>query len=305
MGMIAAGVGRDDEVLTVPMTFIATAWGVSYQGATPAFVDVDRETYTMDVRQVEKRLTRRVKALLPVHLYGLAANMGPLMDLSKKHGIPVVEDCAQAHGATYHGQSVGTFGVCGCFSFYPGKNLGAYGEGGAVVTNDDEVAGRLRRLRDHGQAQRYHHDEVGFNYRMDAMQGAILGIKLARLAGWTESRRRLARRYQEELAGLPIRLPVEPPERRHVWHLFVVLHERRDEIRKGLEERGVQTGLHYPIPVHLQKAYAHLGYGRGEFPVAERVARECLTLPLFSEMTERQQDAVIEAIEDVLAEVGQ
>jgi dTDP-4-amino-4,6-dideoxygalactose transaminase len=174
-----------------------------------------------------------------------------------------------------------------------------------VVTNDDEVAGRLRRLRDHGQAQRYHHDEVGFNYRMDAMQGAILGIKLARLAGWTESRRRLARRYQEELAGLPIRLPVEPPERRHVWHLFVVLHERRDEIRKGLEERGIQTGLHYPIPVHLQKAYAHLGYGPGEFPVAERVARECLTLPLFAEMTERQQDAVIEAIEDVLVEVGQ
>jgi dTDP-4-amino-4,6-dideoxygalactose transaminase len=300
--MIAAGVGRDDEVVTVPMTFIATAWGISYQGARPVFVDVDRETYTMDVREVEKKLTKRTKALLPVHLYGLAADMEPLVDLSRKHGIPLVEDCAQAHGATYRGRPVGTFGVCGCFSFYPGKNLGAYGEGGAVVTNDDEVAARLRRLRDHGQGQRYYHEEIGFNYRMDGMQGAVLGVKLKRLSGWTESRRRLAQRYQAKLAGMPLRLPVEPPERTHVWHLFVVLHEKREEIRRGLEERGIQTGLHYPVPVHLQKAYAPLGHRAGEFPMAERVARECLTLPLFAEMTDGQQDMVVEALREALRE---
>jgi dTDP-4-amino-4,6-dideoxygalactose transaminase len=198
---------------------------------------------------------------------------------------------------------VGTLGLCGCFSFYPGKNLGAYGEAGAVVTDDDRIAVRLRALRDHAQAERYHHDEIGFNYRMDAFQGAVLGIKLKHLERWTAARRALAGRYREALADLPLKVPAEAPGRRHVWHLFVVLHPERDHIRAGLEARGVQTGLHYPIPLHLQKAYRHLGYRPGEFPVAERVGRQCLTLPLFPEMTKEQQAAVVAALRDVLAEV--
>lgn len=304
LALIAAGVGPGDEVITVPMTFIATCWAISYTGATPVLVDVDPATYTMDIGQVERRITRKTKALLPVHLYGQPADLGPLLEVGRRHGIPVVEDAAQAHGARYHGRGAGTFGLCGCFSFYPGKNLGACGEGGAVVTEDDRVAARLRALRDHAQSERYYHDEIGFNYRMDAFQGAVLGLKLKRLQGWTEARRRLAARYRERLADLPLRLPAEAPDRRHVWHLFVVLHPERDRIRRALEARGIHSGLHYPVPVHLQKAYRPLGHRPGDFPVSERVARECLTLPLFPEMTGAQQDRVVEALRAILREVG-
>jgi dTDP-4-amino-4,6-dideoxygalactose transaminase len=300
LALLSAGVGPGDEVITVPMTFIATSWAVSYVGARPVYVDVGPDTYTMDVSQVERRLTRRTKAILPVHLYGQPADLGPLLEVSRRHGVPLIEDAAQAHGAEYRGRRAGTFGLAGCFSFYPGKNLGALGEGGAVVTDDDRVAARLRALRDHAQAQRYHHEEVGFNYRMDALQGAVLAVKLKYLDRWTEARRFLAERYRTHLARLPLRLPAERHGRRHVWHLFVALHPERDRLRRELEARGVQTGLHYPIPLHLQKAYAHLGHRAGDFPVAERVGRECLTLPLFAEMTVRQQDAVIGALRDIL-----
>jgi dTDP-4-amino-4,6-dideoxygalactose transaminase len=300
LALICAGVKPGDEVITVPMTFIATSWGVSYAGATPVYVDVDPVTCTMDVKQVEARITKKTKAILPVHLYGQIADMGPLMALGRKHGIPVIEDAAQAHGANYNGQGVGTIGFAGCFSFYPGKNLGAYGEAGAVVTDDDQAAARMRALRDHAQGQRYHHDELGFNYRMDAFQGAILNVKLRYLEEWTESRRALAARYNELLAGLPIELPAEVAGRRHVWHLYVARHPERDRIRTELEARGVQTGLHYPIPLHLQKAYAHLGYKEGQFPVSERIGRECMTLPLFPEMTQQQQDIVVAALKDIL-----
>ena len=303
LALVGAGVGPGDEVITVPMTFIATSWGISYVGATPVFVDVDAVTYTMDVSQVERRITPRTRAILPVHLYGQPADLGPLLEIGARHGIPVIEDAAQAHGARYQGQGAGSLGQSGCFSFYPGKNLGACGEGGAVVTNDDRIAARLRALRDHGQTERYHHEEIGFNYRMDAFQGAVLSVKLKHLERWTEGRRLLAERYRKLLAGLPIQLPAEAPGRRHVWHLFVALHPERDRIRRELEARVIHTGLHYPIPLHLQKAYRHLGYGPGEFPVAERIGRECLTLPLFPEMTIRQQDAVIEELTDVLREV--
>jgi dTDP-4-amino-4,6-dideoxygalactose transaminase len=302
LALLAAGVGSGDEVLTVPMTFIATSWAVSYTGATPVYVDVDPQTYTLDVRQVERRLTPRTRAILPVHLYGQPADLGPLLEIGRRHGIPVIEDAAQAHGAHYDGRAAGTLGLCGCFSFYPGKNLGAYGEAGAVVTDDDGIAARLRALRDHAQEKRYHHAELGFNYRMDALQGAVLGVKLRYLSGWTEARRWLAARYRAALADLPLALPAEAPGRRHVWHLFVVLHRERDRIRRALEARGIQTGLHYPIPLHLQKAYQHLGHRPGDFPVAERVGRECLTLPLFPEMTAAQQDAVVEALTDILSE---
>jgi dTDP-4-amino-4,6-dideoxygalactose transaminase len=300
LGLIGAGVGPGDEVITVPMTFIATCWAVSYVGAAPVFVDVDPSSYTLDVGQVERRITERTKAFLPVHLYGQPADLGPLRELSRRHGIPIVEDCAQAHGARYEGRPAGTFGLCGCFSFYPGKNLGALGEGGAVVTDDDRLASRLRALRDHAQTERYRHTELGFNYRMDAIQGAVLGVKLRQLGRWNEARRRLAARYRELLAGLPLDLPHEAPDRRHVWHLFVVLHPERDRLRAGLASRGVQTGLHYPIPVHLQEAYRGLGYAAGDFPVAERIGRECLSLPLFPEMTDAQQDRVAAALRDAL-----
>ncbi len=301
LALLGAAVGPGDEVITVPMTFIATSWAVSYVGATPVYVDVDPVTYTMDPEQVERRLTPRTKAILPVHLYGQTADLAPLLEISRRHGVPLIEDAAQAHGAEYRGRRAGTFGLAGCFSFYPGKNLGALGEGGAVVTDDDGIAARLRALRDHAQAQRYHHEELGFNYRMDALQGAVLGVKLRHLERWTEARRFLAERYRKHLANLPLQLPAERPGGRHVWHLFVALHPERDRVRRELEARGVQTGLHYPIPLHLQKAYAHLGHQEGDFPVAERVGRECLTLPLFPEMTIRQQDAVIAALRDVLA----
>ncbi len=303
LALICAGVGSGDEVITVPMTFIATSWAVSYVGARPVFVDVDPVTYTMDPEQVEKKITPRTRAILPVHLYGQPADMRPLLEIARKHGIPVIEDAAQAHGGRYHGQGAGTLGQCGCFSFYPGKNLGAYGEAGAVVTNDDQVAARLRALRDHAQAQRYHHSELGFNYRMDAFQGAVLGVKLKHLERWTEARGRLAERYRQALAGLPLQLPCQAANRRSAWHLFVVLHPQRDRVRAGLEARGIQTGLHYPIPVHLQQAYEHLGHRPGDFPVSERVARECLSLPLYPELTNAQQDAVVEALTETLREV--
>lgn len=301
LALLGANVGPGDEVLTVPMTFIATCWAVSYVGATPRFVDIDRETCTMDVSQVRRAMTARTKAILPVHLYGQPADLGPLLEIADEYGIPLIEDVAQAHGAKYHGRTAGSLGQSGCFSFYPGKNLGAYGEGGAVTTNDAALAQRLRALRDHAQAARYHHSEVGFNYRMDAFQGAVLGIKLRHIEAWTEARRALARRYCELLADLPLVLPVEAANRRHVWHLFVVRHPERDRLRAALEQDGIQTGLHYPIPLHLQQAYAQLGLKRGAYPVAEAVGDECFSLPLFPEMSHTQQDAVVASLRRALA----
>jgi dTDP-4-amino-4,6-dideoxygalactose transaminase len=302
LALLCAGVGPGDEVITVPMTFIATAWSISYLGAKPVFVDIDPVSYTMDPGQVEARITPQTKAILPVHLYGQPADLTPLLDIGRRYGIPVVEDAAQAHGARYQGKRAGTLGLCGCFSFYPGKNLGAYGEGGAVITNDKAIANRLRALRDHAQSSRYHHEEIGFNYRMDGFQGAVLDIKLRHLEAWTEARCHLAERYTRLLADLPLQLPTELPERSHVWHLFVILHPERDRLSRRLQAVGIAAGLHYPIPLHLQKAYRSLGYSAGAFPESERVARECLTLPLFPEMTREQQDRVIDALSGSLRE---
>jgi dTDP-4-amino-4,6-dideoxygalactose transaminase len=304
LALVSAGVGRWDEVITVPMTFIATSWAISYLGATPVFVDVDPQTYTMDPAEVEHRITPRTRAIVPVHLYGQTADLAPLLEISRRRGVPLIEDAAQAHGAEYGSKRAGTFGLAGCFSFYPGKNLGALGEGGAVVTDDDDVAARIRALRDHGQSRRYQHDELGYNYRMDALQGAVLGVKLKYLDRWIEGRSFLADRYLKLLHDLPLQLPYVGPQRRHAWHLFVALHPERERLRRELERRSIQTGLHYPIPLHLQKAYQHLHYRSGDFPVAEQIARECLSLPLFPEMTIRQQDAVVRALEEVLTEVA-
>ncbi|MGA3067925.1 MAG: DegT/DnrJ/EryC1/StrS family aminotransferase [Tepidisphaeraceae bacterium] len=301
LALICAGVGPGDEVITVPMTFIATSWAISYCGARPVFVDVDSATGTMDPALVERAITPRTKAILPVHLYGQPADLEPLMEISRRRGIPLIEDCAQAHGATYRGKGVGNFGLAGCFSFYPGKNLGAFGEGGAIVTNDADIASRMRALRDHAQRQRYHHAEIGFNYRMDGIQGAVLGVKLKHLHRWTETRCGFAERYLSLLAGLPIQLPTAVPDRRHVWHLFVVEHPDRDALRGKLESMRIHTGLHYPVPLHLQEAYHDLGYRPGDFPVAERIGRQCMTLPLFAEMSLQQQNAVVDALNECLA----
>src|SRR5262245_42089633 len=299
LALLAAGVRPGDEVITVPMTFVATSWAISYCGAKPVFVDVDPVTYTMDPDQVEAKITPRTRAFLPVHLYGQPADLGSLLEIGLRHGIPVIEDACQAHGAKCRGRPVGSIGQSGCFSFYPGKNLGAFGEGGAVVTNDPAKAARMKMLRDHAQPTRYVHTEIGFNYRMDGLQGAILRIKLNHLPDWDARRRDLAVRYRDRLAGLPLGLPAVGPSRTHVWHLFVVRHPDRDRLRAALADRNIQTGLHYPTPVHLQLAYAHLGHNSGDFRVTESVARECLSLPLFPEMTDEQQDAVVTALREI------
>jgi len=288
LALLAAGVGRGDEVITVPFTFVATIAAIEYAGATPVFVDVEPEFLTMDPAKLEAAITPRTKAIIPVHLFGQPADMDPIMAIARKHHLVVIEDACQAHGSEYKGKRCGSIGQIGCFSFYPGKNLGAYGEGGAVVTSDADVAKKIRLLRAWGEETRYEHKFRGFNYRMDGMQGAILGVKLRHLEGWTEARRRNAAEYGRRLAETSVELPRERPGVRHVYHLYVVRLQQRDAWRERLTEAGVQTGVHYPIPVHLQPAYRDLGYAAGAFPVCERAAGEVLSLPMFPELTAAQ-----------------
>ena len=283
MALVACNVGPGDEVITTPHSWISTSWAVSYVGATPVFVDIDPATYTIDPALVEEAITPRTKAILPVHLYGQACDMDALCRIADRHGLVLIEDAAQAHGAAYDGRRIGSFGRIGCFSFYPGKNLGAFGEGGAVVTDDEALAARIRRLRDHAQQGRHHHVEIGYNTRMEGIQGAVLEVKLQHLDAWNAARNRHAQCYHQILADTPrLKLPAIPASGRHVWHLFVVLVEAmdRDRLQRQLAERGVATGVHYPTPIHLQPAYAHLGYKRGDFPVAEDVMARCLSLPM-------------------------
>ena len=296
--LLAAGVGPGDEVIIPAMTFTATAAAVSYTGATPVFVDVESATCTMDPDQVGAKITGRTRAIMPVHLYGQAADLDPLMQVASEHGLTLVEDSAQAHLAEYRGRRVGGIGHAAGFSFYPGKNLGAYGEGGAATTNDPGLARKMRLLRDWGQQRKYHHDMVAYNYRMDGIQGAILRVKLRRLEAWTERRRALAGLYRERLQPLGFITATEAQDRRHVYHIFSIFHPRRDEIQRWLGERAVQTGLHYPVPVHLQEAYAHLGHRPGDFPVSERIAAEQLSLPIYPEMSEDQLEVVIDALRE-------
>jgi dTDP-4-amino-4,6-dideoxygalactose transaminase len=296
LAMRCLNIGPGDEVITVSMTFIASAWGISYVGATPVFVDIDPVRRTLDPGKLEAAITPRTKAIIPVHLYGMPADLDGILAVANKHGIPVVEDAAQSQGARYKGRRVGQFGVVGCTSFYPGKNLGAYGEGGALLTNDESIARRARALREHGQSQRYYHDEVGYNYRMDSFQGAVLSIKLKRLDGWNAARAAHARRYNELLAGTRYGLPAIPADSDPVWHLFVIEADERDVLREKLSAAGIDTGLHYPVPVHLQKAYARMGYKQGEFPVSERLAARCVSLPMFPELSESQLLAVADAL---------
>jgi dTDP-4-amino-4,6-dideoxygalactose transaminase len=298
LSLLAAGVGPSDEVITVPFTFVATVSAICYAGARPVFVDVEPVTLTMDPAQLEAKITPRTKAIVPVHLYGQMAEMDTIKAIADHHRIPVIEDACQAHGAQYKGARAGSIGTSGCFSFYPGKNLGACGEGGIVVTNSDEQAKTMRMLRDWGQEQRYHHLLKGFNYRMDAIQGAILRVKLRHLEAWTEARRAHGRRYSSLLGGSAnLTTPVEKADRRHVYHVYAIRSRDRDQLQRVLSAEGIQSGLHYPIPVHLQKAHADLGCHAGDFPISEAAAREVLSLPIYPEMPVWHVDQVAAALE--------
>ena len=298
VAMLLLNVGQGDEVITTPYTFIATSWAISYVGAKPVYVDIDPTTFNLDPAKVEKAITPRTKAVMPVHLYGQSFDVDPLRDICNRHKLPFVEDAAQAHGARYKGKVIGTFGEISCFSFYPGKNLGTIGEGGALVTNNADFAKRARSLREHGSSVRYYHDEVGFNYRMEGIQGAVLGVKLKYLDGWIRERRRVAKRYTELLAGTPLQLPTEPAFAESVWNLYVVRHPRREDLKKHLEANGISSALHYPLPLHLQKCYAHLGYKAGDFPHSEKAGNECLSLPIYPELTDTQVQRVASVIKD-------
>jgi dTDP-4-amino-4,6-dideoxygalactose transaminase len=288
LALLALGVGPGDEVITATNTFIATCEAISYTGAQVVLVDCDDKTYTLDPAKLEEKITKRTKVILPVHLYGQPADMDPILEIARKHNIVVVEDSAQAHGATYKGKPTGGIGKMSCFSFYPGKNLGAYGEGGAVTTSDPTLAESLRKFRDHGSNKKYYHDVVGYNYRMEGIQGAVLNTKLPHLNQWNDSRRRNAELYCKYLAGADVVLPVESEGRKHVYHLFVIRHKRRDALIAYLKEQEIDSLIHYPIPVHLQNAYRHLGLGKGSYPVTETVTDEIVSLPMFPELTEEQ-----------------
>ncbi len=304
LALIAAGVQPGDEVITVSMTFVATAAAILYANAKPVFVDVDPKTWTMDPGAIERALTPRTKAIMPVHLHGRVADMTPILEIAQRHGLTVIEDAAQAHGAEYRGKRAGSLGSIGCFSFYPGKNLGAYGEGGAVVTDDDAMARKMRILRDWGQDGKYNHVLPGFNYRMDAIQGAVLKIKMDHIDDWTEARRSHARRYNKQLAGMSLGLPAPETEERHVWHVYAVRAAARDRVASSLKQLGVATGIHYPIPVHLQTAYRDLGFGPGDLPVTEQLASELLSLPMFAELTDDQIKSVTESLRAVVTDAN-
>lgn len=285
LALLAAGVGPGDEVITVPFTFVASVAAVLYSGAKPVLVDIDPRSFTIDPHAIEAAITPRTKAILPVHLYGQAVDMDPILDIARRHQLVVIEDAAQAHGARYKGRPVGSIGDMACFSFYPGKNLGAYGEGGAVTTNNAEYARTVRMLRDWGQDRKYHHLLRGYNYRMEGFQGAILRVKLKHLDKWTEARREVVNQYNKLLADCEVESPREMPWGKHVFHVYTVRAEDRDGLQTALNAEGIQTGIHYPIPAHLQPAYADLGYGPGAFPHSEQAAKQVLSLPLYPELS--------------------
>jgi dTDP-4-amino-4,6-dideoxygalactose transaminase len=301
MALLAFDIGPGDEVITTPHSWISTSWGIAYTGARPVFVDIDPHSYNLDPRLVEAAITPRTKAILPVHLYGLAADLTALRRICEKHNLALIEDAAQAHGARHAGHTVGSLGDAACFSFYPGKNLGAFGESGAVTTNSDSVAQRIRCLRDHAQNGRHHHVEIGYNTRMEGIQGLVLERKLMHLPKWTSARRAHAEYYLRELSGLsPLTLPAAKAGDSHVWHLFVVLVDNRDKFRNALDQVGIATGVHYPKPIPYQPAFAHLGYTPGCFPVTEFVMSRCVSLPMFPELTETQRDQVVTAVRNAL-----
>jgi dTDP-4-amino-4,6-dideoxygalactose transaminase len=305
LSLLALGIGLGDEVITVPNSFMATAEAITYCGAKPVFVDVDERTYTMDPTELSKALTVRTKAIIPVHLFGQPADMDPIVEFARQHSLFVIEDAAQAHGAEYKGRKVGTLGDAACFSFYPGKNLGAFGEAGAVVTKRTELQDKIRVLRDHGQVRKYYHSMIGWNCRMDGIQAAVLRVKLQHLEKGNELRRSHAAQYDRALDRVQgVVTPVQSDWVRHVYHIYAILVQDRDELMRRLGENGVGCGVHYPVPIHLQEAYRGLGYERGAFPIAERCAKEMVSLPMFPELTQTQVEWVAQCVKEaVVADV--
>lgn len=295
----ALGVTLGDEVIIPVNTFIASAWGATLCGAKPVFVDCEEDSYNIDPTKVEEKITKHTKAIVAVHLYGQSANMDPLRDIAKRYNLYLVEDCAQAHLAEYKKQKVGALSNAASFSFYPGKNLGAYGEGGAVVTKDPGLASKFKMIRDHGSDKKYYHEVYGHNYRMDGIQGAVLGVKLRYLDSWTQARRSHAALYNELLNEIPsVTTPCEMQYAKHVYHLYVIRVPHRDDLQKYLDTKGISTGLHYPVPLHQQKAFSHLNYKNGDFPVTEKVSDEILSLPMYPELTDEQIHYVCSSIKD-------
>lgn len=298
LALLAAGVKAGEEVITVSDTFVATAAAICYTGARPVFVDIEPRSCTMDPARFEAAITPRTKVVMPVHLYGGCADMDPIREIARRHHLIVIEDAAQAHGAEYKGRRAGSLSDIACFSFYPGKNLGAYGESGAVVTDNAEFATAIKRLRDHGQSQKYSHEEIGYNYRMEGIQGAVLRVKLRHLDDWIAARRRHAAAYRDSLVGSGVRLLEPVPHGSSAWHIFPVFTHGRDELLDHLKARGIGTGIHYPIPVHLQRGYANLGHKSGDFPLTERACNEVLSLPMYAELPHEQLMEVVAAIHE-------
>lgn len=298
LSLLACDIGEGDEVITTPYTFIATAAAISHTGATPVMVDIDERTYNLDPHKVEAAITPRTRAILPVHLYGQPAEMDILLDIAQRHHLRLIEDACQAVGANYGGRKAGSMGDTGCFSFYPSKNLGAAGDGGMITTNDDALADHMRKQRDHGRISKYGHGMIGFTYRLDALQAAILAVKLKRLDAWNEARRRNAALYNELLAATDLITPYEAPGCYAVYHIYAIRTARRDELVSHLQGKGIGVGVHYPLPVHLQPAYAQLGLTAGAFPIAERCAAGEISLPLYPELARAQMEEVVAGIRE-------
>ena len=301
LALMACGIGPGDEVIAPSFTFFATAEAVSVLGAKPIFVDIDPMSYTIGAAQIEAAITARTRAIIPVHLYGQAVDLDPILDVAKRRNLRVIEDAAQAHGAEYKGKRVGALSDAGCFSFYPSKNLGAYGEAGAIVTNNEELARQLRLLRDHGSTSKYAHAIVGYNFRMEEIQAAVLNVKLPHLDDWNDQRRNRALIYNDLLKDRGVGLPREMDYARHIYHIYAIQSDSRDELQKHLTAHGIQTGVHYPIPIHLQPAYASLGYRPGDLPVTERLSERVLSLPMFPELREDQQRQIANVLRRITA----
>lgn len=299
--LMACSVGAGDEVITVSNTFIATTETISQVGAIPVFIDVHPETWNMDISKIEDAISEKTKAIIPVHLYGQPANMAPILKIAEKHNLVVIEDACQAHGALYNNKKAGSMGTAGCFSFYPGKNLGAFGEGGAVVTQDERIANQIQMIRDHGQNEKYFHEIEGYNGRLDAIQAGILRIKLKRLDDWNQARKQNAAYYSENLSRIHgVTIPAETDFATSVYHLYVILVNDRDGLQQYLKEKRIATGLHYPLPLHLQKAYKHLGYKKGDLPITEIAAKRLLSLPMYPELTREHIEYVVESIKEFM-----
>jgi dTDP-4-amino-4,6-dideoxygalactose transaminase len=304
LALLAVGVKAGDEVITTPHTFVSTTWAISYVGAKPIFVDIDPMTYTIDPAEIERKITQKTKAIIPVHLYGQTADIDPILEIAKKHKLILIEDTAQSHGALYNGNPCGSMGDMGCFSFYPGKNLGAFGEGGMVTTNNDEFAEKIRLLRNHSQPQKYIHTAIGYNYRMDGIQGAVLGVKLRHLDKWNALRRKAAEKYTEGLKHIDgLTPPFVPAYSQPVWHLYELKmpnKELRDGLMDYLQNADIASGLHYPIPVHLQEPYSFLEHKKGDFPETEKAADCLISLPMFPEITDEQINYVVDKIKEFM-----